>query len=75
MLKRLFLAAAVTGLVAGASIPVMAGPALADKGGCRQAAKAKFPGDLKSRHAYKKECKAAWKAMAGKRGGLFKKAA
>lgn len=76
MLKRLFLAAAVTGLVAGASIPVMAGPALADKSGCRQAAKAKFPGELKSRHAYKKECKAAWKAMAGgKRGGLFKKSA
>jgi hypothetical protein len=33
---------------------------------------------LKSRHAFKKECKAHWKAyqMAhGKKGGLFKKAA
>ena len=52
----------IAGLVAGASIPVMAGPALADKGGCRQAAKAKFPGDHKSRVAYRKECRAHYKA-------------
>ena len=51
MLKKLLLAAAVTGLIAGVSIPVTAAPALADKSGCRQAAKAKFPGDMKSRHA------------------------
>jgi hypothetical protein len=31
---------------------------------------------MKSRHAYKKECKTAWKAMAhGKRGGLFNRKA
>ena len=29
---------------------------------CKAAAKAKFPGDMKSRHAWKKECKAHWKA-------------
>ena len=76
MLKKLLLAAAVTGLIAGVSIPVTAAPALADKSGCRQAAKAKFPGDMKSRHAYKKECKTAWKAMAhGKRGGLLNRKA
>lgn len=76
MLKKFVLAAAVTGLVAGVSIPVIAAPSLGDKSGCRQAAKAKFPGDLKSRHSYKKECKAAWKATAqGKRGGIFKKSA
>jgi hypothetical protein len=75
MLKRLFLAAAVTGLVAGASVAVTADPAMAGKSGCREAAKAKFPGDLKARMAYKRECKAHWKAMAGKRGGLFKKEA
>jgi hypothetical protein len=75
MLKRLFIATALTGLIAGFSIPVMAAPGVGDKSGCRQAAKAKFPGDLKSRHAYKKECKAAWKAMAGKRGGLLRRGA
>jgi hypothetical protein len=77
MLKRIFLAAAVTGLVAGAMIPVTTGSALAGKSGCMQAAKAKFPGDMKSRHAYKKECKAHWKAYrtAQKQGGLLKKSA
>ena len=78
MLKRLFLAAAVTGLVAGASIPVTIDSAMAGKSGCREAAKAKFPGDWKARHAYKKECKAAWKAhmaQGGKRMGLFRKEA
>jgi len=75
MLKRIFLAAAVTGLIAGVALPLTVDSAMAGKSGCREAAKAKFPGDWKSRHAYKKECKAAWKAMAGKRGGLFKKEA
>ena len=75
MLKRLFLAAAMTGLIAGVSVSMTTDSALAGKSGCREAAKGKFQGDLKSRHAYKKECKAAWKAMAGKRGGPFKKAA
>lgn len=78
MLKRFFLAAAVTGLVAGASISVQIDPADARPSNCREAAKAKFPGDLKSRVAYKRECKAQWKAYKtahGKKGGLFKKAA
>lgn len=74
MLKRILVAAAVTGLVAGASIPVQIDSAMAGPSGCRQAAKAKFAGDLKARHAYKKECKAHWKMAHGKRG-LFKKAA
>jgi hypothetical protein len=78
MLKRFFLAAAVTGLLAGAALPVQTTSALAGKSGCREAAKAKFHGDLKARHAFKKECKAQWKAYKtahGKKGGLFKKAA
>jgi hypothetical protein len=78
MLKRIFFAAAVTGLIAGASIAVQIDPAMAGKSGCREAAKAKFPGEFKLRMAYKKECKSHWKAMQsahGKRGGLFKKAA
>ena len=78
MLKRLLVAAAVTSLVAGAAVPVTVDAARADKSGCREAAKAKFPGDHKARHAFKKECKDAWKTYRtahGKRGGLFKKEA
>ncbi|HXG78824.1 MAG TPA: hypothetical protein VNJ31_05765 [Methyloceanibacter sp.] len=78
MLKRLVFAAAVTALLAGVAGPLTADAALAGKSGCREAAKAKFPGDLKARHAFKKECKDAWKAYRtahGKRGGLFKKEA
>ena len=78
MLKRIFLAAAVTGLIAGASIPVQIDSAIAASSGCREAAKAKFHGELKARVAFKRECKAHWKAYRtahGKKDGLFKKAA
>ena len=61
MLKRMLFVAAVTGLVAGVTIPVHTTPAEAASG-CKQAAKAKFPGDSKSRHAYRKECRAHFKA-------------
>jgi hypothetical protein len=76
MLKRILIAVALTGLVA-AAVPVQVTPAMAGKSGCRETAKAKFPGDLKSRAAFKKECKAHWKAYrtAQKKGGLFKKQA
>ena len=30
---------------------------------CKEAAKLEFPTDRKARHAYKKECKQAWKAQ------------
>ena len=62
MLKRMLFAAAITGLVAGPTIPVHTTPAEAAPSGCFKAAKAKFPGDTKSRHAYRKECKAHFKA-------------
>jgi hypothetical protein len=62
MLKRMLFAAAVTGLVAGATLPIHATPAEAASSGCRHAAKAKFATDYKSRHAYRKECKAHYKA-------------
>ena len=32
---------------------------------CKEAAKLQFPTEKKSRHAYKKECKQAWKAQNG----------
>ena len=62
MLKRMLFAAAVTGLVAGATIPVHTTSAEAAPSGCFKAAKAKFPGDHKSRVAYRKECRAHFKA-------------
>ena len=30
---------------------------------CKEAAKLEFPSDRKARHAFKKSCKAAWKAQ------------
>jgi hypothetical protein len=62
MIKEMLFAAAITGLVAGATLSLHATPADASHSGCRKAAKAKFPGDFKSRVVYRKECKAHWKA-------------
>ncbi len=62
MLKRILFAAAVTGLVAGVTMPVRTTSAEAATSGCLKAAKAKFPGDHKSRVAYRKECRAHFKA-------------
>jgi hypothetical protein len=62
MLKRVLVAAAVAGLVASAAVPLETTPAMAGHSGCGQAAKAKFSGDAKMRKAFKKNCKAHWKA-------------
>ena len=61
MLKRMLLAAAVTGLVAGAALPLHTTSAEAASG-CFKAARAKFPADSKARVAWRKECRAYWKA-------------
>ncbi len=63
MLKKILFAAAVTGLVAGAALPLHTTAAEAGSSGCYKAAKAKFAGDYKARHAYRKECKAHWKSF------------
>ena len=77
MLKKVFLAAAMSLVIAGATMT--AAPATAEAGsGCHKAAKAKYPDDRKARHAYKKACKAEHKANKKahkKKGGLFRKAA
>ena len=62
MLKTMLLAAAAAGFLAVGLLPLDFSPAQAEQMTCRQAAKAKFPGDWKSRNAYRKACKAAWKA-------------
>jgi hypothetical protein len=61
MLKKVLLSVVATAFVAALAIPVQFAPAEAAMT-CKAAAKAKFPGDLKARHAFKKDCKAHWKA-------------
>jgi hypothetical protein len=73
MIKKMFFAAALTGLVAGATLPV-ATSADAASSGCLKAAKAKFATDYKARHAYRKECKAHYKAFRTAQKGAKKAA-
>ncbi len=62
MLKKVLFAAVATALVAAVALPVQFSGAEAAVITCKEAAKLKFPADAKARHAYKKGCKAAWKA-------------
>lgn len=57
MLKKVFLAAAATLLLAGATMTVQSSPAQALKNGCWQAAKAKYPESFKARSTYRKACR------------------
>jgi hypothetical protein len=64
MLKKVLLVAIAAGLVSAVSLPLQIAPAQAAMT-CKEAAKMKYPEmvkDLKERHAFKKECKDAWKA-------------
>jgi hypothetical protein len=62
MLKRVILVSAVAGLVFCAAVPLQSTPADAGRSGCREAAKARFPGDRHARHEFKRYCKSQWKA-------------
>jgi hypothetical protein len=62
MWKRALLASAVTGLLAGAVITLQPTAAEASRSECRQAAKAKFPGDWKTRRAFTRYWISQWKA-------------
>ena len=73
MFKKMLFTAALTGLLAGAAVPVQSSTAEAASG-CRNAAHAKFAGDLKARHAYRKECKGHYKVYASKKHHWFNKA-
>jgi len=75
MLKKVFLAAAASLVVAGATMTMAAAPAMACHSGCHKAAKAMYPHDRKARHAYKKHCKEVYKAYkkAHKKHHLFRK--
>ncbi len=62
MLKKVLFAAVATAFVAASALPLQLAPAHAAGMNCKEAAKMKFPGDMKARHAFKKECKATFKA-------------
>ncbi len=67
MLKKVFLAAAAATILASAIVTMAPAPVQAGKSGCHKAAKAQYPTDRKARKAYRKACKAEYKAM--KRAG------
>ena len=67
MINIVFLAAAAATILAGATATMATAPAQAGKSGCHKAAKAQYPTDRKARKAYRKACKAEYKAM--KRAG------
>ena len=62
MLKKVLFATLATAFVAALAVPVQFAPASAAAASCKEAAKMKFPSEMKARHAFKKDCKAAWKA-------------
>jgi hypothetical protein len=61
MLKKVFLAAAASLVLVGATVAMTPAPAMAHSG-CHKEAKALYPHDRKARRAYEKVCKAHHKA-------------
>jgi hypothetical protein len=61
MVKKVFLAAAASLIMASATMTMAPAPAMACSG-CHKAAKAMYPLDRTARKAYKKHCKAYYKA-------------
>jgi len=61
MVKKVFLAAVATLILAAATAPVGSTPAFACHG-CLKAAKAAHLGTMKERRAFRKECRAHYKA-------------
>jgi hypothetical protein len=61
MWKKVLLASAVTGLLAGAAIPIHPNTAYAAHSGCAEAAKMRFPADPTARKEFKHWCKDQWK--------------
>jgi hypothetical protein len=67
MLKKVFLAAALSVAMVGVSMTAAPTEAYACKSGCFKQAKAKYGMHLLKRHAYKRACKRAWRKAHGKR--------
>jgi hypothetical protein len=64
MLKNVLFAVVATGFVSAFALPVQFTEAEAAMT-CKDAAKMDFPDNRKARRAFKKECKATWKASHG----------
>ena len=62
MLKKVFLASAVSLLLAGVTLTAAPSESLASKSHCWKAAKDKYGLKLLKRHSYRKACKKSWKA-------------
>ena len=63
MLKRAILVCAMADVVFCAAIPLQSTPVDAcSRSGCRDAAKARFPGDRHPRHEFKRYCMSQWRA-------------
>ena len=62
MLKKVFLASAVSLLLAGVTLTAAPSESFASQSHCFKAAKDKYGLKLLKRHAYKRACKKAWKA-------------
>jgi hypothetical protein len=62
MLKKVLSATVASALLAATALPIQFTPASAAPMSCKAAAKTKFPGSMKMRHDFRKECKAHWKA-------------
>ena len=66
MFKKLFLTAIAAGLVTTFSLQIAPVEAAGMRGmSCKDAAKAKYPDDGKTRRAWKKMCKENWKQHQG----------
>jgi hypothetical protein len=63
MLKKVMFALVATALVAATALPLQLASAEAGTMTCKAAAKAKYPSNMKSRHAFLKSCKAHSKAQ------------
>jgi len=72
MLKKVFLAAALSVAMFGVSVTAAPTEAYACKNGCWKKAKAMYPHNWKARHAYKKACKRAWRAHHRRHWRLFR---
>jgi hypothetical protein len=66
MLKKVFLASAVSLLLAGVALTAAPSESQASKSQCWKHAKAKYGLKLLKRHSYRRSCKKAWKAAHGK---------
>jgi hypothetical protein len=72
MWKKMLVISAVTGLLAGAAIPILPTPADAARSGCFKAAKAQFPADHKARKQFRHWCKDQWKSYKAAHKGALK---